>query len=224
MSAYIGGDYTPSGAGDTSNTSWHPEYSQSDVAITYASSTDPSGSWWLPEMVDHTDTGGSGDTFAGNGYDPIRWLAIDMPGWYQVCTEASGWLDPVYGYNKSDLMWGCAGDGSPITAVRCYYETQDPNKTGWLVAEYNVNGLPNMHDLTDTGGSWDDYAGNGSRVTTFCCLSNRSRAVFVPRFVPAIAAAFDSAAVIRRNSFSSRRFDSNLVIEQVLRDRHHHVF
>ena len=25
----------------------------------------------------------------------------------------------------------------------------------------------NMHDLTDTGGSWDDYAGNGSRVTTF---------------------------------------------------------
>ena len=103
-------------------------------------------------MVDHTDTGGSGDTFAGNGYDSIRWLAIDMPGWYQVCTEASGWLDPVYGYNKSDLMWGCAGDGSPITRpCACYYETQDPNKTGWLVAEYDVNGLPNMHDLTDTG-------------------------------------------------------------------------
>lgn len=167
VSAYIGGGYTPSGSGDTSGTSWHPDYSQSEVAITYAASTDPSGGWWLPEMVDHTDTGGSGDTFAGNGYDSIRWLAIDMPGWYQVCTEASGWLDPVYGYNKSDLMWGCAGDGSPITAVRCYYETQDPNKTGWLVAEYDVNGLPNMHDLTDTGGSWDDYAGNGSRVTTF---------------------------------------------------------
>ena len=90
-----------------------------------------------------------------------------MPGWYQVCTQSSGWLDPVYGYNKGDLMYGCAGDGSPITAVRCYYETADPNKTGWLVAEYNVNGLPYMHDLTDTGGSWDDYAGNGSRVTTF---------------------------------------------------------
>ena len=133
--------------------------------------TDPTGGWWLPEMVDHTDTGGSGDTFAGNGYDPIRWLTIDMPGWYQVCTEASGWLDPVYGYDKGDLMWGCAGDGSPITAVRCYYETQDPNRTGWLVAEYNVNGLANMHDLTDTGGSWDDFAGNGSRVTTFSLMA-----------------------------------------------------
>lgn len=166
VNAYIGGTYVPSGSGDTSGTSWHPDYSQSEVAITYAASTDPSGGWWLPEMVDHTDTGGSGDTFAGNG-DSIRWLAIDMPGWYQVCTEASGWLDPVYSYNKGDLMWGCAGDGSPITAVRCYYETADPNKTGWLVAEYNVNGLPNMHDLTDTGGSLDDYAGNGSQVTTF---------------------------------------------------------
>ena len=90
-----------------------------------------------------------------------------MPGWYQVCTQSSGWLEPVYGYNKSDLMYGCAGDGSPITAVRCYYETQDPNRTGWLVAEYNVNGLPNMRDLTDTGGSWDDYAGNGGRAYTF---------------------------------------------------------
>ena len=45
-------------------------------------------------MVDHPDTGGSGDTFAGNG-DPLRWFTIDMPGWYLVCTEASGWLDPV---------------------------------------------------------------------------------------------------------------------------------
>ena len=91
-------------------------------------------------MVDHTDTGGSGDTFAGNGYDPIRWLAIDMPGWYQVRTEASGWLDPVYGCDKSDLVNGCAGDGSPITAVRCYYDTQDPATTGWLFAEYDANG------------------------------------------------------------------------------------
>ena len=165
MSAYIGGGYTPSG--DTSNTNWHPDYSQSDVSITYAASTDPSGGWWLPEMVDHTDTGGSGDTFAGNGYDPTRWLAIDMPGWYQVRTEASGWLDPVYGCDKSDLVNGCAGDGSPITAVRCYYDTQDPATTGWLFAEYDANGLPKMRDLVDTGGSVDDFAGNGARVTTF---------------------------------------------------------
>ena len=57
------------------------------------------------------------------------------PAGTRFAPEASGWLDPVYGYDKSDLMWGCAGDGSPITAVRCCYETQDPNRTGWLVAE-----------------------------------------------------------------------------------------
>lgn len=164
---YLGGGYTPS-APDTNRKPYYEEGSTSgvDTSITYAASTDPSGYSWLPDMVDHRDTGGSSDDFAGNG-QPIRWLAIDMPGWYQVCTEASGWLDPVYGCDKSDLMYGAAGDGSPITAVRCYYDTQDPATTGWLVAEYSVNGLPDMHDLTDTGGSWDDFAGNGSYVTAF---------------------------------------------------------
>lgn len=168
VAAYMGGDYVPTEDDDTSGTSWTPSAADtSGASIRYAASTDQSGNGWLPDMVDHTDTGGSSDTFAGNGYEPIRWIAIDMPGWYQVCTEASGWLPAVYGYDKSDLMYGCAGDGSPITAVRCYYETQDPATTGWLVAEYNVNGLPNMRDLTDTGGSWDDYAGNGGDVCTF---------------------------------------------------------
>lgn len=166
---YIGGGYSPS----ASEPSRRPYYEESgdasnvDTSITYAASTDASGYSWLPEMVDHVDTGGSGDTFAGDGCNPIRWLAIDMPGWYQVCTEASGWLDPVYSYDKGDLMYGAAGDGSPITKVRCYYDTQDPATTGWLVAEYNVNGLPDMRDLSDTGGSWDDFAGNGGRTYTF---------------------------------------------------------
>lgn len=153
VAAYMGGDYVPNGNVDTS--------------IRYAASTDPYGNSWLPDMVDHTDTGGSGDTFAGDGVNPIRWLAIDMPGWYQVCTEASGWLPVVYGFDKSDLVYGAAGDGSPITRVRCYYKTQSPATTGWLYAEYDVNGLPKMRDLTDTGGSWDDFAGNGGRAYTF---------------------------------------------------------
>lgn len=66
-------------------------------------------------------------------------------------------------------MDGCAGDGSPITAVRCYYETQDTS-SGWYVIEYSVNGLVYMRDLTDTGGSSDDFAGNGARVTSIAAF------------------------------------------------------
>lgn len=167
VASYMGGSWQPSAGG--SGGAYQPSAAAPDV--TYAASTDPSGQSWLPEMVDRTDTGGSADTYAGNG-QPIRWLAIDIPGWYQVCTVANGWLDPVYTYNKGDLMYGCAGDGSPITAVRVYYETPDPASTGWLVAEYataNVGEgfLSTMRDLQDTSGWGDDYAGNGGYVSAF---------------------------------------------------------
>lgn len=126
---------------------------------------------WLPEMVNHIDSAGSGDDYAGDG-SPITYLAIDMPGWYQVRTEANGWLDAVSRYNPSDLEIGCAGDGSPITGVRCYYETQNPGATGWLVVEYavaNVGGgfFANMRDTYDTGGSGDDFAGDGGVISAF---------------------------------------------------------
>ena len=125
----------------------------------------------LPEMVNHFDPSGSGDGYAGDG-SPILYLAIDMPGWYQVRTQRSGWLPRVYKYDINDLENGCAGDGSPITGVRCYYETLDPDATGWLRIEYavaNVGGsfFSSMQDLTDTGGSADDYAGNGGVISAF---------------------------------------------------------
>lgn len=139
--------------------------------LRYRSSSDPAGKVWLPEMINHTDTGGSGDDFAGDGR-PMRWLAIDMPGIYQVCTEAGGWLDGVRGYDIHDLDNGCAGDGSPIIKVRCYYETQDPASTGWLAIEYavanaNMYFFPPMRDHADTGGSDDDFAGDGGKVCAF---------------------------------------------------------
>ncbi len=126
---------------------------------------------WLPEMVGHVDTSDSGDDYAGDG-TPILYLAISMPGWYQVRTQAGGWLSAVRGYNINDLEDGCAGDGSPIVGVRCYYETQNPSATGWLQIEYavsNVGGsfFADMHDLVDTGGSGDDYAGNGGVISAF---------------------------------------------------------
>lgn len=124
---------------------------------------------WLPEMVNHYDPSGSGDDYAGDG-SPITYVAVDMPGWYQACTEANGWLPPVYCYNPSDLENGCAGDGSRIVRTRAYYSTQDPNATGWLGIEYAVANvgegfLANMVDLVDTGGSGDDYAGNGGHMS-----------------------------------------------------------
>lgn len=95
-----------------------------------------------------------------------------MPGWYQARTQSSGWLPPVRGYDADDLEYGCAGDGTPITGIRCYYETQNPAATGWLAIEYAVANvgcgfLPSMRDLADTGGSTDDYAGNGGVISAF---------------------------------------------------------
>ncbi len=142
--------------------------------LTYRASTDPNGQYWLPEMQDWHDTGGSSDDYAGDALNPIRWLAIQMPGWYQVRTQAGGWLVPVRGYNINDLEFGTAGDGSPILDVRAYYETQNPAETGWLGIEYqcadlNENWLPLMVDLTDTGGSADDFAGDADNqpITKF---------------------------------------------------------
>lgn len=156
-----GGDYTPSESSPPPAPSKMPDvrYKVRSAGV------------WLPDMVNRYDTGGSSDTYAGNG-NPIEYLAIDMPGWYQVRTVANGWLPKVYKYDPNDLENGCAGDGSAITAVRCYYETQNPDSTGWLAIRYAVANageafLPEMKDLTDLGGSNDDYAGNGGTITAF---------------------------------------------------------
>lgn len=82
--------------------------------IRYRVSTDPDGKVWLPEMVGKYDTGGSGDDFAGEPGEPIRWVAVEGVK-YRACTEDSGWLPTVDAYNVNDLDYGCAGDGSPIT-------------------------------------------------------------------------------------------------------------
>ena len=92
-----------------------------------------------------------------------------MSGWYQAKSQGGGWLDPVRGYDINDLVNGCAGDGSPIVAIRCYYETPNPSATGWLVIGYQAHILGGgwldiMHDLTDTGGSGDDFAGDNEHA------------------------------------------------------------
>lgn len=144
-----------------------PEPTPTVEPIRYRVYTQNNG--WLSEMQDRYDTGRSGDTYAGDG-SPILYLAMGFPGWYQVCTEKQGWLPRVNQYNIDDLENGCAGDGSPITGVRCYYETPNPDATGWRKIEYAVANVgcdffAPMQDETDTGGSSDGYAGNGSEIS-----------------------------------------------------------
>ena len=124
------------------------------------------GGRWLPEMRGHADTGGSGDDYAGNMGSPIEYLAMDVPkgGWYQAKTQRGGWLPKVFSCDPSDLRNGCAGDGSPIVAVRA---------SGGVEYQAHVLGggwLPVMRDLRDAGGSADDFAGNGKPID---CLRAR---------------------------------------------------
>lgn len=119
---------------------------------------------WLGEMKDFICSDGCGDDYAGVLGKPIEYIAIKMSGWYQVKTS-NGWLDPVRGYNIDDLDNGCAGDGTPIVAIRCYYETENPAYNGWLAIEYQTHilggdWLGKMHDLTDTEGDSEDFAGD----------------------------------------------------------------
>jgi len=74
-------------------------------ALRFRLSTDENGEKWLAE-------GRYGVRGAA-----IRWLAIAGARRYRVCTQASGWLLYVSKYDTSDLEDGCAGDGSPVTAV-----------------------------------------------------------------------------------------------------------
>lgn len=141
------------------------------------------GGAWLDEMCNRTDTGGSSDNFAGILGQPIEYIAINMSGWYQVQTQSGGWLDKVYNYDIDDLNNGCAGDGSPVVAVRCYYETPDANATGWQAIYYAAHTtgggwLSEMKDTTDTGGSGDDFAGNGEKLMAFMPTLGRRKGLY----------------------------------------------
>ena len=121
--------------------------------VRYMVSIDPLGISWLPEMVGWYDRGGSGDDYAGIIGVPILWFACDA-GRYRVFTEGSGWLPWVNDYDIGDLDYGCAGDGSPITAV----EVEDDD-TKYQV-HVSAGWYPEMQGQHDTGGSSDTFAGD----------------------------------------------------------------
>lgn len=124
--------------------------------VRYMVSLDPLGISWLPEMVGVYDRGGSGDDYAGIIGQPILWLACDAPK-YRVFTEGAGWLPWVDSYNPGDLEYGCAGDGTPILGVMV-----DDGSISYQVHVMRGDGLwyADMHGLTDTGGTSDNFAGD----------------------------------------------------------------
>lgn len=149
-----------------------PNVSPTPREIVYRVSTDEAGERWHEKMIGLHDTSGFGDDFAGSLGSPIRWLAMSFPGWYQVRNSSGVWLEPVRGYDIDDLENGCAGDGTPITGVRAYYETQNPAETGWKAIRYearamNAGWLGTVTDLACDDGCGDDYAGNGDAIDAF---------------------------------------------------------
>lgn len=148
-----------------------PEPQTSVSEVRYRASVDPNGKEWLNEYVGFSSPYDN-DGFVGIKGKPMRWLAMDFNGWYQVKTEKNGWLPKVRAYDVNDLEYGCAGDGSPIVAIRCYYETLNPSKTGYHVIEYEAGvlgggWLGELHDLKCVDGDSDDFAGNGKRIDRF---------------------------------------------------------
>lgn len=126
---------------NTSNTT-KPSKPQTGAAPKFRLSTDQKGKTWLSEGVQ------------GAGNAPLRFIAIDGVGRYRVCTEESGWLPWVTGYNVKDLDKGCAGDGSPIIGVQVEsskYRYAVRTARGWY---------SDLIGLKDTGKSNDNFAGD----------------------------------------------------------------
>lgn len=126
--------------------------------IRYRVSIDPEGNDWCDEMVGSFDTGGSDDDYAGIYGRPICWLSCQANE-YRVYTEDSGWLDSVYAYNPNDLVYGTAGDGSPIKLL----EIKD-NNIKYQVHTIDGEWLPAMIGNHDTAGSSDTFAGNYTNI------------------------------------------------------------
>lgn len=108
---------------------------------------------WLAWMEGLACVDGCGDDFAGVTGEPIVGLEVDW-------RDGGGWFALFTADCPGGLARNCAGDGSPVVGVTCYYETQDPDMTGWLKAKYRV---------APVGGGFfkweyddeDDFAGDG---------------------------------------------------------------
>jgi len=131
-----GGDYTPPAPSETQG--WVSERAG-----------------WQGDVVGFEDSTGSGDDYAGVFGKPMRYLAIEGVGEYQVHDKGGDWWPTVDRYDLDDEENGMAGAGNPIDAVRI----TDPTV---CYQTHNLGGDWNdvMKGTHDTGGSSDDFAGD----------------------------------------------------------------
>ena len=115
----------------------------------------PSGGEWQGDMVGRDDTTGAGDDYAGVFGKPMRYIAVEGAGTYQVHDKGGSWWPKVSRYDLSDEDGGMAGAGNPIDALRI----DDPTV---CYQTHNLGGDWNdvMKGTKDTGGSSDDFAGD----------------------------------------------------------------
>ena len=113
-----------------------------------------SGAGWQGEVVGLEDTTGSSDDYAGVFGKPIRYIAIDGVGEYQVHDLYGSWWPCVSKYDLKDEESGMAGAGTQIDALRIKDSTV-------CYQTHNLGGGWNdvMRGTKDTGGSSDDFAG-----------------------------------------------------------------
>lgn len=163
----------------------HGYYDFASVTLHYNGKADGSGNYVAPAPVVtdgpipevpfrvKTENGWLKEGKKGDG-TKIKAIAIDFKGngWYQVCTEKHGWLEPVRGYDIKDDENGYAGwEDSDVIAVRAYYETPNIAETGYLSAKYRVSDCGKdwwdwQYD-DDTWNGQDGYAGDMNPLDRF---------------------------------------------------------
>ena len=130
-----------------------------ELKFKYRAKTKEDG--WLPEVNDLED-------YAGIIGHEITDIAIGVnigTLWYQAHTIDGEWLPPVTGYDINDFENGYAGNGTPIDAIRVYYDTpiEYAQKYGYEKAQYRVSPVkegyyPWQYDDETIKGQ-DGYAG-----------------------------------------------------------------
>lgn len=110
----------------------------------------------LPQVDDNNDNAGDGS--------PVLYLAAWCePGQLRVHSEGdNGPLEELVNpSNINDTENGAVGDGTPMKKLYMYLDSLDGNWSVYYRVMVNGEWLDWMKDNTDTGGSGDDFAGNG---------------------------------------------------------------
>lgn len=158
VKAYMADGSTPSGGSASGSTASNVK----DVKIKYAAYVPGYG--WLDTV---TDSGSGSEGFAGIPYEGMTYVTMDVTRGevkYQAHVKGGGWLPWVYGSDsdKSDFVYGAAGDGRVIDGIRAYYQTAKGEH--WQQVYYRVQTVDRwgyLATVCDDGTTYggDDYAG-----------------------------------------------------------------